>query len=302
MFRALERSENTARLVNAGFRIALTRSSATNEEWASVVRTAGNHDAYLQLHGEFEGSQVIEFLLRDRDNPSSVISLIEQARNNARLVRTALTREVWEATNECWMTLKDALARPVRERDLPAVLGLIRRQSALVRGALHGTMLRNDMYDFARLGTFLERADSTARILDVKYYVLLPSVFHVGSSIDNVHWDTILDSVAGKAAFKHVHQGDLNPQAIADFLIVDRRMPRSLAFCTAKMVDNLSYLADDYEERKPCHDLADAMLAQLRENSIETIFESGLHEFLERFIRENNALGAQIEEDFRFYK
>ena len=198
MFRYLERSENTARLLEAGFRIALTRSHAAEDEWKSVVTTAGALHAYEEKYQQFEASNVINFLLRDGDNPSSVVSVIEAARSNARMVRTALTREVWEATNECWMTLKALLAGPVRERDLPAVLGTIRQQSALVRGALHGTMLRNDIYDFARIGTFLERSDNTARILDVKYYVLLPSISSVGSSLDNVQWETILRSVSSQ--------------------------------------------------------------------------------------------------------
>lgn len=302
MFRALERSENMARLINAGFRLAMTHASGSDDEWASVITTAGQREACLARHGQLNGPCVIDFLLRDKSNPSSVISLIEQARSNARLVRIALTREVWEATNESWMVLTDALSKPLTERELPAVLNLIGRQSALVRGALHGTMLRDDMYDFARIGTFLERADSTARILDVKYYVLLPSVSLVGTSLDNTHWETILDAVSGQAAFKQIHAGEISARAIAEFLIMDRRMPRSLAFCAAKIGDNLDYLADGYGTRKPSNDLADAIRTKLRQKTTDTIFETGLHEFLEQFIRDNNALGSLIEQDFRFYK
>jgi uncharacterized alpha-E superfamily protein len=301
MFRYLERSENTARLVEAGFRIALTRSAAADDEWMSVIQTAGVSDAFRAKYDSADAQSVIDFLLRDKTNPSSVISVVESARNNARLVRTALTREVWEATNECWLALKDALARQVRERDLPETLALIRQQSALVRAALHGTMLRNDVYDFARIGTFLERADNTARILDVKYYVLLPSVMFVGSSLDNVQWETILRSVSAQRAYRWLNQGDINPRGIAEFLILDRRLPRSLAFCYTKLVDNLDYLADDYGERHPCHDAAQGVLDRLRTNSVDTIFDKGLHEFLEGFIRDNNRLGIQIEQDYRFY-
>ncbi|GAB4357418.1 MAG: alpha-E domain-containing protein [Oricola sp.] len=301
MFRYLERSENTARLVEAGFRIALTRSAAAEDEWMSVIHTAGVSDAFLAKHDSADAQSVIDFLLRDKANPSSVISVIEAARNNARLVRTALTREVWEATNECWLALKDVLARPVRERDLPETLALIRQQSALVRAALHGTMLRNDVYDFARIGTFLERADNTARILDVKYYVLLPSVMFVGSSLDNVQWETILRSVSAQRAYRWLNAGDVGPRGIAEFLILDRRLPRSLAFCYTKIVDNLAYLAEDYGERHACHDTAEAVLARLRSNSVDAIFDQGLHEFLEGFIRDNNTLGLQIEQDYRFY-
>ncbi|MDE0933607.1 MAG: alpha-E domain-containing protein, partial [Novosphingopyxis baekryungensis] len=164
----MERSENYARLLEAGLRIAMTRSSAASEEWASVLTTAGGRSAYRRKYDEFRQSQIIDWMLRDRENPSSVLSVVKMARDNARLVRTALTREVWESVNECWMTLKDALAAPVADRDLPDMIDLIRRQSALVRGAMLGTLLRNDGFHFARLGTFIERADSTARIVDVK--------------------------------------------------------------------------------------------------------------------------------------
>ena len=301
MFRYLERSENNARLVEAGFRIALTRSAAAEDEWMSVIQTAGVQEGFLERHDQADASTVTDYMLRDKTNSSSVLSVVEAARNNARLVRTALTREVWEATNECWLALKDVLARPVRERDLPETLGTIRQQSALVRAALHGTMLRNDIYDFARIGTFIERADNTARILDVKYYVLLPSVMHVGSSLDNVQWETILRSVSAQRAYRWLNAGDINPKGIAEFLIRDRRLPRSLAFCYTKLVDNLGYLADDYGHRLPCHDLSEEVLAKLRGHTIDTIFDQGLHQFLEEFLSANNRLGRQIEQDYRFY-
>ncbi|MFC4270704.1 hypothetical protein GQF03_03140 [Sneathiella chungangensis] len=300
MFRYLERSENTARLLDAGFRIALTRSTAAENEWASVVATAGVTQAYTEKYDQYVARNVIDFLLRDKSNSSSVMSVIEGARNNARLVRTALTREVWEATNECYITLKDLLSHPISERDLPETLNTIRQQSALVRGALHGTMLRNDIFDFARLGTFLERADNTARILDVKYYVLLPSASFVGSSLDNVQWESILRSVSAQRAYRWLNPGDINPMGIAEFLILDRRLPRSLVFCYAKIVDNLGYLEEDYGLRLDCHDMAIPILNRLKESTINSIFDEGLHEFITAFIRDNMALGSQVQQDYRF--
>lgn len=302
MFRYLERSENTARLIDTGFRISLTRSSAAQDEWASVLTSTGTLNAYNELHEKIEQSNVIDFLLREPDNPSSVMSMVQSARQNARLVRTALTREVWEATNECWMILKEQLKSRVVDKRLPAVLRAIRQSNALVRGALHGTMLRNDMYDFARLGTFLERADNTARILDVKYYVLLPSASHVGSSIDNVQWETILLSVSGRSAYHWLYDGEINPVNIANYLILDRQMPRSLAFCYNKVTDNLNYLENNYGQKHPSQDEAEALYANLKQYPIEKIFENGLHEFIEEFIGKNQSIANQIEQDFRFYK
>ena len=211
------------------------------------------------------------------------------------------THEVWEAVNGAYMTMKDKLARKVTERDLPHVLGTIRQRAALVRGMTHGTMLRNDIYDFARIGTFLERADNTARILDVKYYVLLPSVMAVGSSIDNVQWETILRSVSARNGFRMSYDGN-TPRDIAEFLILDRRMPRSLAFCTGKIRDNLNYLDESYQERKSAHDLADALANNCLQRSIDGIFDFGLHEYIEDTLRRLGALGQQIEIDYRFYE
>ena len=260
--------------------------------------------AQLRLHdgGIAEGQANMDFLLRDRSNPSSVLSTMEGTRTNARLVRTALTREVWEATNVGWMTLRDVLAEPPASRDLPRILDTIRQQTALVRGTMNGTMLRNDIYDFARIGTYLERADNTARILDVKYYVLLPSAAQIGSSLDNVQWETILRCVSAQRAYHWLNQGDVNPQTIADFLILDRRMPRSLAFCYDRIFDNLKHLSEEYEQEYESLSVAAQTRTNLKGQRIETIFDSGLHEFIERFVDKNNALGHQIERDFRFYE
>jgi uncharacterized alpha-E superfamily protein len=182
------------------------------------------------------------------------------------------------------------------------VLGAIRQQSALVRGAMHGTMLRNDIYDFARIGTFLERADNTARILDVKYHLLLPSAARVGSSIDIVQWETILRSVSAQRAYRWLTGGDVSAMGIAEFLLLDRRLPRSLMFCYGKISENLGYLAEDYGATHPSHDMANAILTRLSGKSIDEIFESGLHENIEGFIRDNNTLGQRIERDYRFYE
>lgn len=300
MFRYLERAENLARLVETGQRIALTRPDRSQNEWSSVLRTASAHDAYDAQHDAVAGDQVIDWLLRGADNPASVMACIEAARMNGRVVRTALTREVWEAVNEAWMTIRDALSRKVATRDLPAVLTMIRQRSAFVRGTLHGTMLRNDVYDFARLGTFLERADATARLLDVKYYVLLPSAAGVGSGLDNAQWEVILRGVSAEGAFRSAYGQNRGAADIARFLILDGRMPRSLSFCYTKIGGNLEWLQRTYGIRQPCHDLADDICGTLRRATIDSIFEGGLHEFLQDFLGRNAALAAQIEADYRF--
>ncbi|MDV7141646.1 alpha-E domain-containing protein [Tropicimonas sp. TH_r6] len=301
MFRYLERCETSSRLIETGFRNALTRPATAADEWAAVLDASGARKAYLERHAAFEQSAVVDFLLRDKSNPSSVLSCVENARMNARLVRTALSREVWEAVNECWMVLKGALVHKVNDRDLPEVLALIRQQNALVRGATHGTMLRNDVFNFCRIGTFLERADATARILDVKYYVLLPSISHIGSALDNVQWENILRAVGARSSYRWLNGPDISAQGIADFLILDHRMPRSLTFCIEKVASNLRYLALEYGERKNSQVKVEEMLVKLEEAEIEKIFEEGLHEFILDLLADVAELTANIETDYRFY-
>jgi uncharacterized alpha-E superfamily protein len=301
MFRYLERAENTARLLDAGFRMALTRgASAAREEWRSVLITTNQDEVFAATGHDYTGAAVTNFILRDRENRASVLRMIEQARTNARMVRTEITREVWEATNESWMILRDLLSRPVREPGLGGVLAAIRRQSTLVRGAMEGTMLRNEIFNFARIGTFIERADNTARLLDVKYYVLLPSVAWVGSSLDNAQWETVLRSVAGERAYRWLNAGAMDPRGIARFLILDGRFPRSLAFCYDKLRSNMASLAREYGHESPSHEILRGAGARLHAIGIDDIVEHGLHEFIGEFILSNQRVAAAIARDYRF--
>jgi uncharacterized alpha-E superfamily protein len=301
MSRYLERAENTARLLDAGFRMALTRDRmAAREEWRSVLVTTGQAGAYSAQHDEFTGPLVTNFILRERGNPDSVLSMIENARTNARAVRTAITREVWEATNESWMILCEILSRPVRADNLGQVLAAVRRQSTLVCGAMEGTMLRNEIFNFARIGTFLERSDNTARILDVKYHLLLPSVGWVGSSLDNAQWEMVLRSVSGERAYRWLHAGVMEPRGIAEFLILDGRFPRSLSYCHEKLRSNMASLAREYGHESASNELLRDAVARLHQTSIEQIFEFGLHEFIVTIIAGIGRIADMIAADYRF--
>src|SRR6056297_3659597 len=302
MYRLLERAENTARLIETGQRIALTRLDSGQDEWRSVLQSAGSLDQFDASRDELTKEAAIDWILRDRSNPSSVLSSIETARQNARLVRTALTHEVWEATNAAYMSARELLARKVVERDLPGVLGAIRQRAALVRGMTHGTMLRNDIYDFARLGTFIERADNTARILDVKYYVLLPSASAVGTSLDNVQWETILRSVSARGGFRMEYGAAAGTREIAQFLILDKRMPRSLSFCVRKIIDNLGYLNKGHMHPGPAQLQALHIERTYLSHDIDAVFDFGLHEYIQSVLSLLTELSGQIETDFRFYE
>ena len=303
MFRYLERAENLARLIDAGLRISLTRSGDNQEDWNSILKTAAVLQRYSETYStEINLSSATNWLLRDKMNSSSVLISFEAARNNARMVRTALTREVWEAVNEAWMLITHALSRKVAERDLPRVLHLIRERVAYVRGSFHGTMLRNEIFNFSRIGTYLERADSTARILDVKYYVLLPSAKAVGTSIDNVQWETILRSVSAYGGFRLEYGHEAGPSDIAKFLILDKRMPRSLIYCCDIIKLHLLSLCSAYRNKPPSLLQIIQLQNRFLTHDIDAVFKFGLHDFLQKMISLFGNLSNQIEIDYRFYE
>lgn len=300
MMRYLERFENTARLLDAGYRMSLTRARTAESEWESVLTTAGTRDLYLQQHDRFNTKGTVDFLVADKDNPSSLYNSIAAARENARMTRTALSRDVWEAINEIWLRFKRDVGAEKYRTDLQELLSSVRQQAALVRGSINATMLRNDIFRFVMLGTLIERADNTARILDTKYYVLLPSSSSVGSSLDRVQWEMILRSASAERSFHWLYGGEINPAAIVDFLIHDVRLPRSIAYCYDEIVATLDALAEEYGQRMPAQDLAASHEEHITNSTSDAIIGSGLHEFLIDFIARNAALSRQIEQDYRF--
>lgn len=300
MMRYLERFENTARLIDAGFRMSLTRARTSESEWDSVLTTAGTRALYVAEHERFSTSRAVDFLVANKDNPNSLVQSIMLARENARMTRTALTRDAWEAINETWIQFKRDVHSKKHQTDLQDLLSSVRQQAALVRGAIKGTMLRNDIFRFAQLGALIERADNTARILDTKYYVLLPSSASVGSSLDQVQWEMILRSASAERSFHWLYGGEISPAAIVEFLIHDVRLPRSIAYCYDEIIETLAELELEYERRTAAHDLAASHEAHITNSTSDSIIGSGLHEFLVDFIARNAALSHQIEQDYRF--
>lgn len=301
MFRYLERAENTARLLEAALRMALTRDSATaEEEWRSVIATLGLQSQYAATHEGYDGQQTWNFVLRDKANPANVRAMFGAVRTNARLARTNISGDVWEAVNESWMHLDKLLSRPVSQGAIGDVVATIRRAGMRVHGALDGSMLRDEAYHFARAGTFVERGESTARILDMKYFLLLPSLSYVGSSLDTGQWDQVLRSVAGSRVYSWLNAGQIDARGIVEFLVLDDRFPRSLAFCRSAVSGNLAALSRMHGAQGQCHELMANADNTMKDLSIDDIFERGLHEFLVDFMNRNAAIGNAIAEDYRF--
>lgn len=301
MFRYLERAENTARLLDAGLRMALTRDLVTaEEEWRSVIETSGQRQSYEAKHSSYTGMQAWNFMLREKENPASIICMFSAVRQNARLARNAISGELWEAINENWLEIDEQLAKPVGENKVLDAVKTIRRAGTMARGALTGSMLREEGYHFAQAGMFIERADSIARILDIKYYLLLPSLSYVGSSLDTGQWDTVLRSVSGDRAYRWLNAGRIDARGICEFLILDDRFPRSLAFCHSELRNNLAALARLHGTEGECNALMREADTKITDLTIEEIFEQGLHEFLTEFMSSNAAIGNAIASDYRF--
>jgi len=301
MFRYLERAENTARLLDAGLRMALTRDLETAEaEWRSVIATLGQKPQFEAVHDTYDGASVWNFVLREKSNPANVREMFAAMRNNARTARTNISSEVWEAVNENWMKLDKLLARPVSQGQVGEVVSCLRRTGTQVHGALDGSVLRNEGYHFARAGTFIERAESTARILDMKYYLLLPSLSHVGSSLDTGQWDQVLRSVAGSSAYTWLNAGQIDARGIVEFLVLDDRFPRSLAFCRSAQRLNLAALARMHGKEGRSNELMREADMDMSDLTVEQIFENGLHQFLIDYIARNAAIADAIGEDYRF--
>jgi uncharacterized alpha-E superfamily protein len=295
--RYMERAENVARIVLAGHRLASMSRSVGNygNEWHSTLRAAGCEAGFLAKHGEATTAAAIDFLVRDHDNPSSICSCFEVARRNARVVRTAITVDMWDVLNETWHRLRSFEPQSFTPEQVTDFLEWAKERSLLFNGAYGNTMLRNDAFSFTRIGTFIERADNTARILDVKYHVLLPKHEAVGGALDYYQWQTILRSVSALRGYHWVYHDRLKPWYIAELLILRPEAPRSLRSCLEQIALHLDLLATAYGgKRAECHRLAGEMNAKLRFGRMEDVFQSGLHEYLSDFIDRIAVLGNEI--------
>lgn len=296
--RSIERAETGARLLAVGSRTALIPSlgGGYRNEWDAVLAAGGHTAAFTERYGEPVQRNIESFMFFDQENASSVARCIEQARENARIVRTALTGQVWDALNTGFQEMQ-ALRRTERSRlSLSDLIDWTTRQCALVRGALGDTQLRNDGYDFMHLGLALERADATARILDVKYYVLLPDVDLVGSGFDTYQWSSILRAMSSNRAFHWAYGGEVTPAKIADLFILNRKSPRSLITSIEDVMSHLDRLARGYHRTTEAQTRVRALVGELCESSVEDIFEEGLHEFLSRMIVDVRAVSDLIHE------
>ena len=301
--RYVERAENMARLLEVGYRMSLTsrREGGSSEHLMSMMQAAEVDEDFAKTGKPADTDSVAHFMMFDPSNPSSVYSCLQAARTNARSVRTAITTDMWETLNAAWLEFSQIKPRDVRGAKLLGLLEWVRHLSHEFRGALLGTILRDDGFAFLQAGNFIERADNTARILDMKYYVLLPRAKMVGGDLDIQQWTLILRAASAHRSYRHVYHDRYKAHNIADFLILRPEMPRSLIFCARFVEQTMDTLGEFYGKTHECNEAAAQMRAMVEGTTMDTIFAHGLHEFLTEFIARNNRVSNALSESYNFY-
>ncbi len=297
--RYVERADFIARLVEATIRLdALSPTPAGEAAWRSALSVTYSDEAFAATDRPSTQAEISRFLTLDAGNPGSIIACLEMARNNGRAVRTALTRDAWTAINRAWLVFNDHRGAA----DPTATLNLVEAVKAETRGfegAIHW-MMRNQATWFIRLGAAIERADNTARLLDVKYHLLLPRDEPVGGTVDRDQWTTILQTVSAVTAYRWIYSEGLKPALVIDLLTTRFELPRSLAGCVEETVSVLTLLGKRTGLHGEADRMARARLAAMQRTKSGDIIVRGLHEWLAAFIRENALLDTAIARQFKF--
>jgi len=288
MGRYLERAENLARLVDVNIQLLIDFGSIDDqgikEHWVPVLRTAGDEERFFQLYPKADSASVTEFMTFHRENPNSVFSCVCAARENARQVRDQISLEMWEVLNEMYLFLQSRDAQQVWRDGPGAFYDQVKRYSHLFQGLTDATFSRTDGWDFIQFGKFLERADKTTRILDVKYHILLPRATDVGGAVDTAQWQAVLRSTSALEAYRRFYVTEILPLKVAEFLVLSDSFPRSLRHCLRELEDSLSRIGGARtlaREPAPAELDFQRLRSELEALSIKEIVGRGLHEFLQ---------------------
>ncbi len=306
MGRYIERAENIARLVEVNLQLLLDFQDVDDEKlkehWDPLIRSTGDEEHFFESYDIANSDSVLEFLTFDRENPNSVISCVNAARENARMVRDQITQEMWETLNKLYLFLKSDGARRMYDKAIHDFYAEIKEHSHLFLGLAEATVSRTEGYDFLQVGTFLERADKTTRILDIKYHMLLPSVNDVGGAIDVAQWIAILRSASAYEAYHQIYVTDVIPAKIAELLIFSETFPRSIRYCVKELNDRLHDISGcpmaNYSNE--AERLCGRLLSELNYGSVEEVFSEGLHEYLDRIQERLNEIGGSTYKAYMF--
>ena len=298
MGRYTERAENLARMLEVNYRMSLLPqgNEIVEQGWTATLTIIGLLDAYRQRYDAVTPANAIAFLAFDRENPLSIYSCVRAARENARAVRGTLTSEIWETINGTWLEMRVASMRAASDAEMGSYFEWVKHRSHLTRGVIQGTMLRDEAWHFTWLGTYLERSDSTARILDVKYHLLLPRGEQAGGATDYYQWSALLHSVSAFEIYRRVYRDLITPRRVAELFMLRDDMPRSLRRCMSLVYTHLAAVrnAQSAETERRAGELQ----ASLHFGRIDDIFAIGLHEYLVQFLGRVRDLGERVSRDF----
>ena len=298
MARYIERAENVARFIEVNLHLQLDLPIEEANQWQPLIETSGDREAFLKQYGEATADNVIQFLAFDADNPNSIFSCLRWARENARSVRETISSEMWEHVNSMYLQIQMRRATPQRE-SLHEILRGIRLACHMFQGITDASMSHNEAWHFLNLGRMMERADKTSRILDVKYFILLPSTTGVGTPYDDLHWAAVLKSVSGFEMYRKKY-GRIVPRNIVGFLLMDREFPRAIRHCVTSAEESVHAVtgtpAGSYHYSS--EQLMGVLSAELNSTNVARVIRSGLHEYLDGLQTKMNAVGHDLQKDF----
>jgi uncharacterized alpha-E superfamily protein len=302
MARHIERAENTARLLDVTYRTSLLPYQlrepglAWAEPWAVPLITTGLATGFYGTNGTLSAESVLRYMIFDTRNPSSIVNCMQAARESARSIRGAITSEMYEDLNAAWLEMRTFDYERLQAIGVQEFCDWVKMRSHLFRGVTFGTMLRDEAYHFIRLGTHMERADNTARILDTKYHLLLPSATDVGGAIDYYQWASLLQSVSGFESYRKIYSDVISPRRVAELLVLRADMPRSLHACMNFIHETLELLCDDSSEELAR--MSGNLHARLHYGRTDEIIRFGLHEYLMDFLERISELSVEIGRRF----
>lgn len=299
MSRYVERAENVARFISVNLNLSMDLASEGHQQWLPLVTTTGDDKLFYEHYDSPTKRNVLEFLTFDRNNPNSILSALINARENARSIREVISAEMWEHLNNFYLMVKDVgRAGGVSEEQL-VFYEQIRASGQHFIGITDATMTHGEGWHFGQLGRLLERADKTSRILDVKYYILLPSPQHVGTPFDELQWSALLRSASAFEMYRQRY-GRINPASVVSFLVLDREFPRAILHCLSRANDSLHAITGSDPES--FSNLPEQRLGQLRASlaftSADDIINRGMHEFVDDMQRRVNAIGLALSNTF----
>ena len=299
MSRYIERAENVARFIDVNYNLTLGQVGDGAQQWSPLVSTTGDQELYEELYGEASRETVLRFLAFDKRNPNSIASCVAAARENARSVRDSITAPIWEEINRFHLVVKSAAKEEALQDEPNAFCDIVKLASHAIVGHTYTTMSHGEAWHFSRIGRLIERADKTSRIVDVQYFHLLPEQFGVGSSLDLIRWNALLQSTSALAMYRRRH-GRIAPETVADFLVLDRNFPRAMRFCLMRVQDSINHITGSQPGTFACRteQLTGRLRSEMDYTGIDDVIREGLHEYIDRFQTRINEIGVALHEDF----